>query len=186
MGGYGSGRPGWRPVAEQSLALYISVFFDAIEMIKGRPDWRGASVKHSLVWRRPYLDQEIASIGYELLGRSGQPIAVTLSYTYRGQPVQDTIKISSTACHFGGWRYWFVCPTCGQRRRVLFAPGTYWRCGPCVGITYESSNESHRFDHVFRELGADRTIQKILMPKRQPLGPRSKRKHRARTKVEQK
>jgi hypothetical protein len=60
------------------------------------------------------------------------------------------VQLTTTPCHFGGVRYWFVCPLsragvyCGRRVAKLFkAPGTvYFACRHCYNLSYESRNES--------------------------------------------
>ena len=57
------------------------------------------------------------------------------------------IKLTTTACHFGGYRYWFVCPRwgCGWwcRRRVakLWLPpgGDFFWCRQCYDLTHYSA-----------------------------------------------
>jgi hypothetical protein len=55
---------------------------------------------------------------------------------------KDTIRLLTTECYFGGIRYWFGCPSCGQRVGVLYlAPGNiYFRCRHCNNLSYQSRN----------------------------------------------
>lgn len=48
------------------------------------------------------------------------------------------VNITSTTCHFGGVRYWFVCPMCGRRCAVLYPT----KCRKCVGARYSVERES--------------------------------------------
>ena len=39
-----------------------------------------------------------------------------LSYTWQGQPVQPyAVNVATTTPHYGGVRYWWLCPGCGRR-----------------------------------------------------------------------
>ena len=67
------------------------------------------------------------------------------------------INTQRTFPHFGGVRYWFTCPRCGRRVRILYYPpnGDGFACRICWKITYKSSNESHMYDRLYRSLAAD-------------------------------
>lgn len=59
------------------------------------------------------------------------------------------ISLTTTACHFGGVRYWFICPLsvngvhCGKRVGTLYlaSGGHYFGCRHCYNLSYESRNE---------------------------------------------
>ncbi len=59
------------------------------------------------------------------------------------------IELVTTPCHFGGVKYWFVCPLvangryCGRRVAKLYLPGgqTYFGCRHCYNLTYRSCQE---------------------------------------------
>lgn len=60
------------------------------------------------------------------------------------------IRLTTTPCHFGGIRYWFICPLsvkgvyCGRRTGTLYlaSEGIYFGCRHCYNLSYESRNES--------------------------------------------
>ena len=54
------------------------------------------------------------------------------------------VYLDSTPCNYGGKRWWFLCPKCHRRCRVLYlAPGfTYFICRICGNLSYESQQES--------------------------------------------
>jgi hypothetical protein len=64
------------------------------------------------------------------------------------------IQLITTTCHFGGVRYWFVCPLadCGRRTGTLYlsSGGNYFGCRHCYNLSYESRNECRlgRFGQV--------------------------------------
>jgi hypothetical protein len=142
MGGYGSGRPGTRPVAEQSLALRLRSLQPAIRALaQDATPGRTAYIDNRLVWTSG-MGYYVASTRYRLYCY-GSPDHMTLQllYSHNKQPIHDVLGIVTTPCNFGGVRYWFWCE-CGRRVGVLFAPGRYWRCRHCYSITYQSSNDS--------------------------------------------
>ena len=49
------------------------------------------------------------------------------------------IPLTSTPCHLGGSRPWFLCPTCGRRIAKLYITGVdYFVCRRCCGLAYQS------------------------------------------------
>lgn len=154
MGGYGSGRWSWhnrRATVEESLILNINklakdgCFNKSITV--GLLTWRYASGARK--------GQFISSIGYEYTKESNK---ITLKY--RQNDTDDIvlpIRISTTHQPQGGSRYWFTCPNnyCGRRAYKLYmAPGTrYFLCRECHNLSYESCNESHKYDSLYAKIG---------------------------------
>jgi hypothetical protein len=81
------------------------------------------------------------------------------------------ISLTSTPCHFGGVRYWFICPLsvngvyCGRRTGTLYlaSGGNYFGCRHCYNLSYESRNESRlgRFGNIGYTIVADRKIEEL-------------------------
>jgi hypothetical protein len=77
-----------------------------------------------------------------------------------GFVTSQDVSITTTPCHYGGGRYWFRCPAvvdgvlCENRVGVLYLPpgGTVFGCRQCHGLTYESCQQSHKYDRVFEHL----------------------------------
>ncbi|MBZ0285699.1 MAG: hypothetical protein K8L97_33530 [Anaerolineae bacterium] len=111
-----------------------------------------------LVWNRG--DRQIASIGYMLTWHRQTPI-LQLEYTITpssGQPVPQSyiIQLISTACNYGGVRWWFQCPRCQRRIGCIYKPGNAYRfaCRQCHDLRYTSSQEAHQYDRKGGPLGA--------------------------------
>ena len=51
------------------------------------------------------------------------------------------LQITATPCHFGGYRYWFVCPSCNRRSGTLYqkAADGPLLCRNCQDLTYLKS-----------------------------------------------
>ena len=83
---------------------------------------------------------------YILADLTNEPFVI-LMYTLTGMDGNKTdyksaISLVTTPCNFGGVRYWFACPSCGQRVGVLYlSPGdVYFRCRHCNNLSYNSQN----------------------------------------------
>lgn len=100
---------------------------------------------HSL---NDYLKLPISRYCEQLKQGSAQSIEV--SYTYRSKPYQYSIQLSKSACHYGGHRYWWLCPKCSQRVSVLYCAGSYV-CRHCINANYGSQLQQP-IDRLFSRL----------------------------------
>ena len=73
---------------------------------------------------------------------------VTLAYSNSAhggewQPMSYPVRLSWTACHYGGERVWWLCPVegCGRRVAVLYG-GAMFACRHCQQRGYQSQRES--------------------------------------------
>lgn len=68
----------------------------------------------------------------------------------------QVIRVVTTACYYGGVRYWLLCPAvkdgilCENRVGVLYLPpgGQVFACRHCWGLTYDSCQQSHKYDRL--------------------------------------
>lgn len=60
------------------------------------------------------------------------------SYDTEWQPVDKHVWLASTACNYGGVRWWFSCPCCQRRAAVLYIMGGALRCARCGRVSYAS------------------------------------------------
>lgn len=49
-----------------------------------------------------------------------------------------TVRLDATPQPFGGVRWWMRCPSCGDRRTVLYYWRSMYRCQRCHGLPYRS------------------------------------------------
>ena len=79
------------------------------------------------------------------------------------------ISYTTTPCHYGGSRLWFICPSCGNRAGVLYQPSysKYYLCRDCQQLTYESrQRHKDRFYEAFvKPLDRLRKIEASLKKK---------------------
>ena len=99
-----------------------------------------------------YPKLKIASYRNQL--RNGKADILRMNYSYRGESYSYSIRLSRTACNYGGYRYWFNCPSCSKRAAVLYCIGTYV-CRHCTRANYGSQLEQP-IDNLFRRLNAIR------------------------------
>ena len=118
MGGFGSGRPGWRVPESALVRLNISQLYRAGLLLAGwsfeLSDRGGGAVRVSVEPHRldlRYPDGAIESVGLERLPR-----------------------------HVGGVIHYFSCPGCGKRVRSLYAARRY-RCRHCLNLCWDVENE---------------------------------------------
>ena len=81
------------------------------------------------------------------------------------------VQLEETQCHFGGARFWFICPLyknkkyCGRRVGVLYKDGDWFGCRHCYELTYTSRNVNRRYSYypLFRVIEIEQKIEKIEM-----------------------
>jgi hypothetical protein len=154
MGGSGSGRSGWRPIVENALKL------DSYRLqrqgLLNIHEWGLSS--GSLIWSNTSTGERVASIGYTIdYGRRSMTLDYTKTINGEEYPVNDIVWLLIQKTNFGGSRFLFLCPKCGARVAKLYLPNgaLYFRCRRCYNLTYQSSNDSGRFDNLFRHLASE-------------------------------
>ena len=68
--------------------------------------------------------------------------------------VETSVVLDQNACHFGGARKYFRCPSCGTQRVILYCFGGGFACRQCMGLNYPSTRQSHgeRAAHMVERL----------------------------------
>ena len=101
-----------------------------------------------------------------------------LHYQRNGEPVDYRVRLVTSTPHYGGLRWWFICPLVRKDgrppRRVakLYLPsgGKYFGSRECYGLTYLSCQESGKnrglYRHLASEIGTDeKTIRRLMKDK---------------------
>ena len=60
-------------------------------------------------------------------------------FKYKTPPFLEEISFTTSNCHFGGTRFWFLCK-CGKRAGVLYKSANGFRCRKCLNLAYPSQN----------------------------------------------
>lgn len=157
MGGAGSGRgPTFdaKTTVEDCHALDVGSFLE-----RGVFRYPWGSIK----WFRG--DDQTGAIDYTASVDGGPHLVLRYGFARRDGPtetVTETVRLVSTPCHFGGERWWFVCPLvrggtpCGRRVRKLYLPSgaRYFGCRHCYDLTYVSAQEAHKWEAAFGRIAA--------------------------------
>jgi len=154
MGGIGSGRH-WQFGAD-TTADYRS-----IDIRRWKRDGL-LSPGHAFNWQWSREGAVVASINVK--SEQGR---VILTYRHRsgGDDWQDknySVNLTTTPCHMGGERPWFLCPGrgCHKRVAVLYSGGIF-ACRSCHRLAYPSQREN-QMDRATRR--ADRIRDKMGWP----------------------
>lgn len=84
--------------------------------------------------------------------RQGNAQSIEVSYTHRNKPYKYSIQLSKSACHYGNYRHWWLCPNCSKRVAVLYCAGAYV-CRHCIGANYSSQLQT-KTDRIYTKLNA--------------------------------
>ena len=79
----------------------------------------------------------------QLLKHLGRPsTAEPTDVRFRFGATRMTLTLVPSEQHFGGVRWWFICPGCGARRGVLLSPIPFqppeFLCRTCYNLSYAS------------------------------------------------
>ena len=67
-----------------------------------------------------------------------------------------TLSLTETAPQYGGRRFWFCCPGCGGRARILYSPD--FHCRRCSGLLHPSTRQTTRDRAVARAVRIRRRL----------------------------
>ena len=88
------------------------------------------------------------------LRQTGKANKIDLAYSYRGKDYRYSIQLTKTACNYGHYRHWWLCPKCSKRVSVLYCAGSYV-CRHCIGANYGSQLQQP-IDRLFSRVAAIR------------------------------
>ena len=184
MGGYGSGRTGWKSKAENRRSLDVNRLHREGLLKPGR----------NTGWHWTVGGEKVASIAMQ--AESGR-----LVLTYRIKTdgtnwldITEHVALSETACPYGGSRPWFLCPGsrngrwCGRRVGKLYLGHSYFLCRHCQRLSYACQSEDRQY-RLIRQvdkrrvaLGGERGS--AAAPPRKPKGMHWKTYNRALEEIE--
>jgi hypothetical protein len=146
MGGYGSGWQGTKKdVVDHCVALSIKELIRARALV---PD----SYKRGTLVGGYGASESCVSFEYESELRLDGTGSLFLRYIGAGRRFCHWVSLRSTAPHFGGRRWWFVCPLKGIRAAKLYLPAgaTNFASRKAYDLTYRSCQSSWRLERVRR------------------------------------
>jgi len=140
MGGFGSGRSGWRRKVESQHGVDI-------QWMK-RKGWLYNGCTGLLSWS--CRGEKTGSINYRVSSDT-----ITLIYKHREhdgewEPVESEVRLEHTPCNYGGKRVWMRCPNCWRRCAKVYLTGKRPACRKCYNLAYYSEAET-RLDRAMRK-----------------------------------
>jgi hypothetical protein len=92
--------------------------------------------------------------------RTDPHVRLQYTLTRTGERLDYRVELVSTSPHYGGLRWWFLCPLrgCPRRVRKLYSTGKYYACRHCSQLNYQSQRE----DAMNRALSKAQAIRKRL------------------------
>ena len=108
-------------------------------------------------------------------------LILTPVYRNGDDNIEYDIPIISTPCHFGGKRYWFICPgvkdgmTCRRRAGKLYQPrhAKYFLCRHCHNLSYKSRQEWKSVTQFGLALQTLKILDKLEQVEKEPKKGRS-------------
>ena len=136
MGGFGSGR--WPDIINRKIPVELCRCL-SIKQLKDA-DFLADGRSGEITW----VNSAGVEIGRINLVVSGDRHGV-LSLKCGGQ----VIEFERTPCHYGGWRFWFLCPG-GCRATKLYLPlgAGLFGCRNCYDLSRLSVQENHKRDRL--------------------------------------
>lgn len=147
MGGSGSGtwyRWSKKTVVEDGLTLNL------FKLVREKTIIPGKQVSGSLIWRSVRTGEKTASISYEANMFNPYAAWMRLHYTSDGKPMDYKVRLTTTRPHYGGLRWWFICPANGSRVAKLHSPpgGDLFASREAYRLGYQSQQESPMFRYL--------------------------------------
>jgi hypothetical protein len=184
MGGYGSGRPKTKRMAEDCHSLDVNRLHKDGCLQNG---WRGNST-----WYR--YGQEVANICCRTDNDHFILDYKVRQYVGDWEPVTQAVLLTHASCNYGGQRPYFQCSgvvngqNCGRRVAKLFCGGKYFLCRHCYRIAYTCQSEGKRTrmlrsaDKLRTVLGGEAGTANWIAPK--PKGMWQRTYQRKRSEIE--
>lgn len=135
MGGYGSGPGGGRPTVEGSLRLELPRLRRAGYLKSG------CRVSGSWSWSRGGDPSGSVSLACTVDPEGTSEMVI--SFSHKGEPVTQHIRLECVPMRFGGWRWYARCPFSGRRCTTLVMPSGGHRFASVAAwrLPYASQNE---------------------------------------------
>jgi hypothetical protein len=147
MGGFGSGRHRGRKKRTVEGCSAI----DTTDLRRWGLLVPGTRRSGELNWTRGGGTEPHSRVSYALaLGDVDGTLRLSYAVVGTNERFDYSVRLATTLCHFGGLRWWFVCPLvvdgvpCGRRIRKVYLSGRYFGCRHCHDLTYTSTQQSDK------------------------------------------
>lgn len=128
----------------------------------------------TLTWTSTRTGEERGNIGYEVNTRNPDDMWLRVYYTstIHGEKhkMDYKIRLTMTTPHYGGKRFWFLCPLTGKKSSVLHSPpGSKWFASRhAYNLKYSSQSEGPHDRVISRKFRLQRKLggeQYYIKPK---------------------
>lgn len=135
MGGYGSGPRGGRPTVDGSWRLELP------RLRRAGYFKLGCRVSGTWSWSRG--GEQSGSVSLTCTVDPAGTSQMAISFSYRGEPVTQLVRLEGVPMRFGGWRWYARCPLDGRRCTTLVLPNGGHRFASVKAwrLPYSSQNE---------------------------------------------
>lgn len=133
MGGWGSGRQCGSECTEDYRSIDIRRWQRDGLLEPGR----------YFNWQWSCNGESVANINVIIEYEQIRLIYSCKSYGGEWEKLDYSVRLQTTSCHYGGVRYWFICPAggCGRRVALLYG-GRIFACRHCYQLAYKSQRET--------------------------------------------
>lgn len=173
MGGPGSGK--WGYGGSRYLTTEQCYDLDIADLRRAGMFRPGAKASTTWEWWTNNDPERSSTVGVEIDLRDLEAPQFAVRYAIGEEPLSFLGWLETTRPQYGGVRYWFRCPRCGRRRRVLYVyPSNGWKrfaCRRCHGLRYYSHRESpqdrlaRRARKLWRRAGSKDGCEPWVKPK---------------------
>lgn len=105
--------------------------------------------RYNWEWRHPDTAERHAVI-HVAVGDDYITVHYQISTPTQRCQVDQLVRLATTPCHYGRYRYWFVCPYCSKRAARLYI-GFQLACRHCHRLDYKVQRESP-YERACRQL----------------------------------
>jgi hypothetical protein len=127
----------------------------------------------SVIWTDKETGKQISAVGCQVhTGVDTGTLRLRYLRTRDNETVDYIVRLTTTPLPWGGRKWWFICPLtkneipCQRRVGKLYLLGKYFACRHCHELTYQSCQESHKYDAILGAVGASRGLSASDVHKR--------------------
>lgn len=114
------------------------------------------SKPHSIDSFKLYSKDSMRGLSIEPINVKAEATVQGLRITYRNRKnMSYMIAVEALPCNYGGLRYFFKCPLCKKRMRILyFAENSVFLCRGCLNLSYKSQRlrPTERYYHMAKKV----------------------------------
>lgn len=99
--------------------------------------------KHAITWFSSRDGEATGRASIYVLSGKGMVVGCLWESDTTGkrEELRVVVKFAHSACAFGSFRQWFLCPSCRRRVGILVLQPPIVACRHCLNLSYESQNE---------------------------------------------